>query len=512
MKNPELSSQDVSILEQINIENDIFISLSEAIDQDDLDLENFQILLNKLIDINAKDDDGWTLLHKAVDKHHFKAIEILIKKGVDVNAKDKYGWTPLHLAAFIGNIEISEILLANDADANVKNSEDSLPWQIAILGGHLKIAEKLIQLRTNNETKYEQDIAHVKMMIKSPYLIKDHYNVIKQLILSGIDFTQDLPVNNNYVNNLIAGICKDIKAIAKNNKVENLSGNYTNLEDVEFAAQLFVNFHKFDMIDYNSYAEIRQKIISCDSLYKPQNVSLKNALLNKLEKEQKTGIEFMAIVEGQVQHYLHEAESPVSKYLIQIDAIKNNKDLPEENKKNACDIIYQNIEDSLIKLLRSKEHNANHIAISITEATKDNLQKPNIIKSFKMDILNLRNHLVSSKNVLDALYNVIKKCYEYSENDLTEYSIKLRKDIRVTEQENQELKTQLAKNAKQTNELNKLVSSWNLTEEQKNELSELQQKFTTEPVVIANDQSGGAGLLGSAGNTDNKIDIYFSDH
>jgi ankyrin repeat protein len=44
-------------------------------------------------DVNAKDDRGWTPLHFASDRKN--VAEFLIKKGADVNAKDAYGFTPL---------------------------------------------------------------------------------------------------------------------------------------------------------------------------------------------------------------------------------------------------------------------------------------------------------------------------------------------------------------------------------------------------------------------------------
>ena len=44
-------------------------------------------------DVNAKDNNGWTPLHFASDRKN--VAEFLIKKGADVNAKDAYGFTPL---------------------------------------------------------------------------------------------------------------------------------------------------------------------------------------------------------------------------------------------------------------------------------------------------------------------------------------------------------------------------------------------------------------------------------
>jgi serine/threonine-protein phosphatase 6 regulatory ankyrin repeat subunit A len=50
------------------------------------------------VDINSKDDDGFTALHWAVYRSHKDLIESLIDKGANINAKDIFGKTPLDYA------------------------------------------------------------------------------------------------------------------------------------------------------------------------------------------------------------------------------------------------------------------------------------------------------------------------------------------------------------------------------------------------------------------------------
>ena len=57
------------------------------------DLEAVKQHLDAGVDINAKDKEGWTPLHFASDRKN--VAEFLIKKGADVNAKNAYGFTPL---------------------------------------------------------------------------------------------------------------------------------------------------------------------------------------------------------------------------------------------------------------------------------------------------------------------------------------------------------------------------------------------------------------------------------
>ena len=76
-----------------------------------------QAELDKVVDVNAKREDGSTPLHSAATK---EIAELLIAKGADVNAKDKIGGTSLHLAAHSGQKEIVELLIANGVNINAK--------------------------------------------------------------------------------------------------------------------------------------------------------------------------------------------------------------------------------------------------------------------------------------------------------------------------------------------------------------------------------------------------------
>jgi len=91
-------------------------------------------------DVNAK-KDGFTPLHNAALKGHKEVAELLIAKGADVSAKNNRGFTPLHKAR---TKEIAAMLIANGASVNVKIKGGGTPLHYVAFKGHKEVAELLI--------------------------------------------------------------------------------------------------------------------------------------------------------------------------------------------------------------------------------------------------------------------------------------------------------------------------------------------------------------------------------
>ena len=87
-------------------------------------------LKNKYVDVNSKDDDGWTSLHVAAFNGNLDAIILLLQSGAQINSLDNDDWTPLHCAARKGYLKVVELLLQEGAqtDAKTKHNETPLMW------------------------------------------------------------------------------------------------------------------------------------------------------------------------------------------------------------------------------------------------------------------------------------------------------------------------------------------------------------------------------------------------
>lgn len=94
--------------------------------------------------MNQKNEDGDTLLHRAVKANNIQKVEYLILLGVDVNQKNNVGRSPLHVAARNNAVEITKLLVAAGAHINQKNIHGNTPLHLAIEWNSKGIIQLLI--------------------------------------------------------------------------------------------------------------------------------------------------------------------------------------------------------------------------------------------------------------------------------------------------------------------------------------------------------------------------------
>ena len=82
------------------------------------DLQTVRALLDQGVDVNAREGDGATALHWAVERDAADVADVLLGAGADVTAANDYGVTPGSLACLNRNADMLARLLAAGADPN----------------------------------------------------------------------------------------------------------------------------------------------------------------------------------------------------------------------------------------------------------------------------------------------------------------------------------------------------------------------------------------------------------
>lgn len=90
------------------------------------------ILDQRVVDINAKNDEGQTALHVLVTQDKPEAAQLLLDYGADVNAADDVGVTPLHCAAYHKSKMVMKVLLDAGADIEAQDDKMKTPLYAAI--------------------------------------------------------------------------------------------------------------------------------------------------------------------------------------------------------------------------------------------------------------------------------------------------------------------------------------------------------------------------------------------
>ena len=73
-------------------------------------------LLDAGAEVNARGDDGGTVLHWACDRGHAALVEALLDRGAEIDAQDDDGMTPLAMAGCCEHDDIAMLLIKRGAD------------------------------------------------------------------------------------------------------------------------------------------------------------------------------------------------------------------------------------------------------------------------------------------------------------------------------------------------------------------------------------------------------------
>lgn len=199
---PGLDIHNIYFEEEINnqvIEKSL---LDLAIEKDRVEITQY-FIEECNFDVNELDYNSTSLLLTALANEQYEIAEVLIDKGIDINKVNIDGWSALHFTIFYGYTNLfAKITLVNGADINLATKEGVTQLHLAVLSDDIYFLNALIDKGVNKDVYDENN--------ESPYQLAQKLNKL--------EYVRVLRSENNISDN--------------NNNAEN--GNFpTNIEDQE---------------------------------------------------------------------------------------------------------------------------------------------------------------------------------------------------------------------------------------------------------------------------------------
>lgn len=113
--------------------------------------EAVRVFLSSGVDLEVKDERGWTPLLIATANGKGSLAQLLIHSGARTTARDINGFTPLHWAALLGMTNIVVLLISKEVDVNSQSKFKWTPLMQACTRGHLSVCSLLIAAGANWE-------------------------------------------------------------------------------------------------------------------------------------------------------------------------------------------------------------------------------------------------------------------------------------------------------------------------------------------------------------------------
>lgn len=123
---------------------------------------NLEVMVKELIkqgaNINAKDQNGWTVLHRAAENGYDSLVQILLENKADVNYNAAYGGTALHRAAKNGHEKVAKLLVKENIEIDVEDQYGGTALHRAARGSKASIVDLLVQSGAEIDRPYRLEV------------------------------------------------------------------------------------------------------------------------------------------------------------------------------------------------------------------------------------------------------------------------------------------------------------------------------------------------------------------
>ncbi|MBC8217089.1 MAG: ankyrin repeat domain-containing protein, partial [Planctomycetes bacterium] len=146
------------------------------------DLARVKSLVEEGVDVDTKDESGWTPLYWAASTAEEEVAEFLIGKGAGIDVRANNNCTPLHQAAFVGAAQLASLLISKGADSNARDEGNGTPLHSAAEGGHKDVVELLLANGADVNAKGKDGRGPLHRAVQA-----GHREVVQLLLANGAD-------------------------------------------------------------------------------------------------------------------------------------------------------------------------------------------------------------------------------------------------------------------------------------------------------------------------------------
>ncbi len=133
---------------------------------------------SKKVDLNKRDNLGWTQLEGNLAFNEYKKAEILLKYGANPNLKNKDGQTVLHFCSESDDTQCITLLLKYKVDVNIKDNNGRTPLYYALAKNNKKsvsLLQKNAAINDKTIVKETEKNALINVLVSLSNLAKNQY-------------------------------------------------------------------------------------------------------------------------------------------------------------------------------------------------------------------------------------------------------------------------------------------------------------------------------------------------